>query len=139
MAIGIGRRQFTSALVGAAVWPLAARAQQLGKLPTIGVLGADATVWSPWTAAFVARLSELGWTEGRTVAIEYRWSEGRPERVAKSTPQIFLVDDQPARFRAGPRRAQRQAPAGLRNLRRGEGANPLNPRRKHFLDNANAR
>ena len=75
------RREFI-ALVGsaAAAWPLAARA---GKLPTIGVLGSDAPGWSAWTAAFVRRLHELGWIEGRTIAIEYRWSEGRPERVAE--------------------------------------------------------
>jgi putative ABC transport system substrate-binding protein len=78
------RRREVIALLGgaAAAWPRAARAQQATKLPTIGVLGADATVWAPWTAAFVTRLRELGWTEGRTVAIEYRWSEGRPERAA---------------------------------------------------------
>ena len=75
------RREFI-ALVGsaAAAWPLAARA---GKLPTIGVLGSDAPGWSAWTAAFVRRLHELGWIEGRTIAIEYRWSEGRPDRVAE--------------------------------------------------------
>jgi putative ABC transport system substrate-binding protein len=39
--------------------------------------------WSPWTAAFAARLHELGWIDGRTIAIEYRWSEGRPERIAE--------------------------------------------------------
>ena len=53
--------------------PLAARAQQAAKLPTIGFLGAaSASAWRPWTAAFVQRLQELGWIEGRTVAIEYR-------------------------------------------------------------------
>ena len=79
------RREFI-ALVGsaAAAWPLAARA---GKLPTIGVLGSDAAGWSAWTAAFVQRLRELGWIEGRTIAIEYRWSEGRPERVAEVVRQ----------------------------------------------------
>jgi putative ABC transport system substrate-binding protein len=64
-------------------WPLAARAQQPGKLPTIGFLGADAAAFAPWTAAFVARLGELGWIEGKTVAIEYRWSQGRSERYAE--------------------------------------------------------
>ena len=75
------RREFI-ALVGSATaaWPLAARA---GRLPTIGVLGSDAAGWSAWTAAFVQRLHELGWIEGRTIAIEYRWSEGRPERVSE--------------------------------------------------------
>ena len=52
-------------------------------MPTIGFLGASTpSAWSPWTAAFVQRLRELGWIEGRTVAIEYRWAEGRSERYA---------------------------------------------------------
>jgi ABC-type uncharacterized transport system substrate-binding protein len=78
----VKRRQFITLLGGAGLaWPLAARAQQPGRLPTIGVLGtATATVWSPWTAAFVQRLREFGWIDGRTVAIEYRWAEGREER-----------------------------------------------------------
>jgi putative ABC transport system substrate-binding protein len=76
------RREFVTLLGAAAAWPLAAHAQQPGKLPTIGVLGAEASVWSPWTAAFVERLHRLGWIEGRTIAIEYRWSEGRSEPIA---------------------------------------------------------
>jgi len=70
---------------GAAVaWPLAGRAQQAAKLPTIGFLGTPAaSAWAPWTAAFVQRLRELGWIEGRTVAIQYRWAEGRAERWAE--------------------------------------------------------
>jgi putative tryptophan/tyrosine transport system substrate-binding protein len=77
------RREFISLIsTAAATWPLVALAQQPGKLPTIGFLGADAVGWRPWTDAFVARLRELGWVEGQTVAIEYRWTEGRPERVA---------------------------------------------------------
>ena len=76
------RRQFITLLGGAAVaWPLAARAQQAGKLPTVGFAGSNASAWGPWTAAFAARMHELGWIEGRTLAIEYRWSEGRPERI----------------------------------------------------------
>ncbi len=78
------RRDFITLLGSAsATWPFGALAQQTGKLPTVGFLGSDASLWSPWTAAFVQRLRELGWIEGRTVAIEYRWSEGRPERVAE--------------------------------------------------------
>ena len=77
------RREFITLLGGtAAGWPLAARAQLVNKLPTIGFLGADASAFSPWTAAFVARLGELGWIEGKTIAIEYRWSQGRSERYA---------------------------------------------------------
>jgi putative tryptophan/tyrosine transport system substrate-binding protein len=76
------RRDFISALGGAVAWPIATRAQQAGKPPTIGFLGTDATLWSPFTAAFVGRLRELGWIDGRTIAIEYRWAEGRPEHVA---------------------------------------------------------
>jgi hypothetical protein len=60
--------------------PLAARAQQPAKLRTIGFFGSDASVWRPWTEAFVARLRELGWIEGSTIAIEYRWGEGRPDQ-----------------------------------------------------------
>src|SRR5262249_10944646 len=66
-------------LGGAAVaWPLAARAQQTGKISTIGLLGANnAAAQSAWTAAFLQRLRENGWAEGRSVAVEYRWAEGR--------------------------------------------------------------
>jgi putative ABC transport system substrate-binding protein len=75
------RREFITLLGGAAVvWPFAAGGQQPTKLPTVGFLGSNASAWSSWTAAFVQRLRELGWIEGRTIAIEYRWSEGRPER-----------------------------------------------------------
>jgi putative tryptophan/tyrosine transport system substrate-binding protein len=64
------RRAFITLLGGAAAWPLAARAQQLGKLPTIGFLGSTTPApQSQLTAAFVQRLRELGWIEGRTVAI----------------------------------------------------------------------
>jgi putative ABC transport system substrate-binding protein len=79
------RRKFITLLGGAAVaWPLAARAQQPAKLPTIGLLGATtASTQLPWTAAFVQRLRELGWIEDRTVAIEYRGTEGRSERAGE--------------------------------------------------------
>ena len=78
----MNRRDFISLLGGAAAsWPLAARAQQPGKLPTIGFLVAGTpSSHGQWVAAFVRRLHELGWIEGRTVAIEYRWAESRTER-----------------------------------------------------------
>jgi putative tryptophan/tyrosine transport system substrate-binding protein len=75
----------------AAVWPLVSFAQQAGKRPTIGFLGADASAFAPWTAAFVARLRELGWIEGRTIEIEYRWSEGRPERYAEIAAEFVRL------------------------------------------------
>jgi putative tryptophan/tyrosine transport system substrate-binding protein len=80
----VNRRAFTTLLGGtAAAWPLAARAQQ-ATLPTIGFLGESTPLaQSERTAAFVQRLRELGWIEGRTVAIEYRWAEGRTERFAE--------------------------------------------------------
>ena len=70
------RREFITLLGGAAAaWPFAARAQQPAKLPTIGFLGTGSqSAWSLWTRAFVERLHELGWIEGRTVAIDYRWT-----------------------------------------------------------------
>jgi hypothetical protein len=78
------RREFITLLGGAtAAWPLAAHGQQ-PKLPTIGFLGAStAAGFSVWVAAFTKRLHELSWTEGRTVAIEYRWAEGRSERYSE--------------------------------------------------------
>ena len=91
------RREFITMLGGAAAassvsWPLAARAQQAGKLPTIGFLGASTpSNWSPWTAAFVQRMRELGWTEGRTVAIEYRWAEGRSERYTEIATEFVRL------------------------------------------------
>ena len=86
------RREFISLLGGAAaVWPFAVCAQHPGKLPTIGFLGADATAFSPWTAAFVAHLRELGWIENRTIAIEYRWSEGRTERYAEIAAEFVRL------------------------------------------------
>ena len=84
MAIHIRRREFVFTLGGAAVaWPLAARAQQPGKSPTIGFLGATTpTIWGPFVGAFLQRLRELGWIDGRDIAIEYRWAEGRDDRYA---------------------------------------------------------
>src|SRR6516225_3544283 len=85
------RRTFIAALGGAAAWRLAARAQP-AKLPTIGYLGtAAAAAWSPWTVAFVQRLDELGWTDGRTIAIQYRWAEGRAERSAEMAAELVRL------------------------------------------------
>src|SRR5262245_32023295 len=91
------RRRNVIALLGSAAvaWPLAARAaraQQSNKLPTVGFLGASTRAnWSDWTAAFVQRLRELGWIESRTVAIEYRWAEGRSERFAEIAAEFVRL------------------------------------------------
>ena len=80
----IRRRDFITLLGGTAAWPLAVRAQQPGKLPTIGYLGPNTrSLDSPRLEAFVQRLRELGWIEGRTIAFEYRWAEGRNEHLAE--------------------------------------------------------
>ena len=79
------RRRFITLLGGtAAMWPLAARAQQPSKLPTIGFLGQSTPVIeSRRVAAFLQRSRELGWIEGRTIAIEYAWGQGSSERFAE--------------------------------------------------------
>ena len=79
------RREFIRLLGGAtAGWAVAAHAQQPTKLPTIGFLGQSTlAVEGPRLAAFLKRLRELGWIEGRTIAIEYGWGEGSGERFAK--------------------------------------------------------
>jgi putative tryptophan/tyrosine transport system substrate-binding protein len=91
----VKRREFITLLGGAAAaWPLAARAQQVGKLPTIGFLSSGTRTrgtWALWVAAFVQRLRELGWTEGRTIAIEYRWAEGRSERFAEIAAEFMRL------------------------------------------------
>jgi len=77
------RREFITLLGGAAAWPLSARAQP-GKKPTVGFLGASTPAAAEqWVAAFSQRLRELGWIDGRSVAIEYRWAEGRNERMSE--------------------------------------------------------
>jgi putative tryptophan/tyrosine transport system substrate-binding protein len=102
------RRDFITLLGGAAaVWPLAARAQ---KLPTIGVLGASTpSNWAPWVAAFAQRLRELGWIDGRTVAIEYRWAEGRNERFTEIAAEFVRLKVDVIVTVAGPAVAAMQA------------------------------
>ena len=93
MGIDLGRRQFISALGGVSVaWPLAARAQQPGRLPIVGYLGPSSPEnTGPNTAAFLQRLHVLGWVEGRTITIEHRWAEGRPERVAEIAAEFVRL------------------------------------------------
>jgi putative tryptophan/tyrosine transport system substrate-binding protein len=86
------RRNFIALLGGAAAWPLTAQAQQAGKLPTIGFLsGPTASAAGQWVTTFKERLRELGWIEGRTVAIEYRWADAHDEPPLVTTTFKILV------------------------------------------------
>jgi putative ABC transport system substrate-binding protein len=89
MAIHIRRREFIG---GATAWPLAARARQPAKLPIIGFFSlGSAAAMNNWVSAFVQGLRECGWIEGRTVAIEYRWAEGRTERLAEIAAEFVRL------------------------------------------------
>jgi putative ABC transport system substrate-binding protein len=87
------RREFITVLGGAALaGPVPVFAQRAGGMPTIGFLGAGTpATWSPWVAAFAQRLRELGWVEGRTIVIEYRWAEGRGERFAEIAAEFIRL------------------------------------------------
>jgi putative tryptophan/tyrosine transport system substrate-binding protein len=87
------RRDLIKVIGGTAVaWPLAARAQQPARLPTIGYLGSGSpATQTSWVAAFVQRLGQIGWTEGRTVKIEVRWAEGRSERFAEIATEFVAL------------------------------------------------
>jgi putative ABC transport system substrate-binding protein len=88
----VQRRSFITLLGGLVSWPLAARAQQAPKLPTIGLLGPNSSsIDSPRVGAFVQRLRELGWIEGLNVAIEYRWAEGRVEHLAEFAAEFVRL------------------------------------------------
>ena len=87
----MNRRGFINVLGGAAAWPLAVRAQQPA-MPVIGLMGSgSAAAQSHLTAAFLQRLRELGWTEGRNLKIEYRWGEGRNERFAEIAAEFVRL------------------------------------------------
>jgi len=86
------RREFVTLLGGAAAWPLAARAQQAGKLPTLGFLVAGTQLsHGPWFDALAQRLRELGWIDGRNIAIVYRWAEGRAERYDEVAAELVQL------------------------------------------------
>src|SRR5262245_30061104 len=90
MASHIGRRKLLATRGGAVAWRLAARAQQPGKL--IAYLWATTpSRWRSYVPAFVQRLNELGWIEGRTATIVYRWAEGRPERYTEIAAEFVRL------------------------------------------------
>jgi putative ABC transport system substrate-binding protein len=85
----VTRRKFITVVSGAAFWSVAARSQQL--IPLVGLLNSTPSAEQLRVDAFVRRLHELGWIEGRTVAIESRWSEGRPERFAEIAAEFVKL------------------------------------------------
>ena len=90
--LDLRRRQFITLLGGAAAWPLAARAQQPAMVPTIGFLGSGTpAAHGHWVAAFVQRLRELGWIEGRNLTIDYRWAEGSSDRAAELAAEFVRL------------------------------------------------
>jgi putative tryptophan/tyrosine transport system substrate-binding protein len=90
----VNRRQFIGLLGGVAAWPLVARGQEhLPKPRRIGYLGPTSlAAQKPWTIVFVQRLRELGWVDGRDVAIEYRWAEGRDDRFGPLIAELVRLD-----------------------------------------------
>jgi putative ABC transport system substrate-binding protein len=86
------RREFLTLLGGAvAAWPFAARAQRPA-MPVIGFMGGSSpATQGPWAVAFAQRLRELGWTEGRSITVEYRWVEGKSERVAEIIAEFIRL------------------------------------------------
>ncbi len=83
------RRDFIVGLGMISALPVTARAQRSAKSPVIGLLGAStAETAGPWIAAFVKRLGELGWTDGKNVTIEYRWADGRSERYGEIASEL---------------------------------------------------
>jgi len=91
MTAKMKRREFITLLGGAATWPLAAGAQQPGRLPTIGFMGATSSTEAQRVAAFVQRLRERGWIDGHNLTIEYRWAEGRNERYPEIAAEFVRL------------------------------------------------
>src|SRR5215468_4916375 len=83
----VKRRQFISLLGGAAMWPIAARGQS--SIPIIGFInGSSATAYAAFVQAFIRGLAETGHRVGENVAIEYRWAEGRYDRIPEMTDDL---------------------------------------------------
>ena len=95
MAVGIGRREFVAGLGGTvAWWPLAARAQQPDAMRRIGVLmnlSENDPEAQRLVATFREGLAQLGWTDGRNLRIDYRWSAGDVERIRKYAAELVAL------------------------------------------------
>jgi putative ABC transport system substrate-binding protein len=89
----IGRRDFITLLGGAAAWPLTARAQQAERMRRVGLLAGPANnaLGQAWANAFQQELARLGWTEGRNVAVDVRWAEGRSERYTEIAAEFVRL------------------------------------------------
>jgi putative ABC transport system substrate-binding protein len=88
----VTRREYIAVLGGAAAWPVVARGQKPVRTPIIGcMVSTNASAWAPRISAFVQRLRQLGWIEGQTVAIEYRWAEGRYDRFAEIAAELVRL------------------------------------------------
>ena len=86
------RREFITLLGGAAAaWPLAARAQQAGKVHRVGFLWDGPTVFPDAIEAFWRALRDLGYVEGRNMTVEYRWAEGKPERMRELAEELVRL------------------------------------------------
>ena len=89
MSAKIKRREFIMLFGGAATWPLAARAQQSSTMRRIGFLGPlSEQTQLQWTTAFLKGLRDHGWIEGTTISIDYRWAEGRSDRLAELAAEL---------------------------------------------------
>ena len=86
----LGRREFITLLGGAAAWPLAARAQQPGKLPLVGVL-VSASPPHPFADAFWRGLHTLGYSEGRNIKVEFRYTDGRSDRAEEYAEELVRL------------------------------------------------
>src|SRR5262249_51444148 len=106
------RRIFIALVGGAAAWPLAARGQRPARVPVIGFFSAgSAAAMRSWVSALTTRLRELGWIDGHTVVIEYRWAEGHNDRLVEiATEFVSLKVDVIVTHSAAPVIAAKQAP-----------------------------
>src|SRR5262249_176137 len=88
------RREFITLLGGAAVWPLAARAQQPERMPRIGILlaaTADDAEFQAWVGAFLQALALLGWTIGRNMRVDTRWATANAGEIRRQAAELVAL------------------------------------------------